>query len=745
MVELARELARHPAVHRVDLLTRQICDSTVHDSYSIPEECLQKGEGKFGGSFIVRLPCGPRDVYIRKEELWPHIREFADRGLEHAKKTLNSLGEAGEPCELYYIHGHYADAGEVAALMAQTLGVDMVLTGHSLGRNKLEHLLASGKQSLSVIESTYSIGRRIEAEERALDEAVMVITSTQQEIHDQWGLYHGYDGGKLHSVSRRRRTEYHMPLMCVVPPGLDFHGLKAPERHSDSKDEGDDPWSLTPVHDRPEPPIWREVFKFLSNPRKPVILALSRPDAKKNIATLVRAFGRNETLKELANLVLIMGNRNVIDSLPKGSKSVLMDVLKLVDAYDLYGLVAFPKRHRQDQVKDIYALAERTRGIFINPALQEPFGLTLIEASAYGVPIVATRHGGPVDIVATLENGFLVDPLSEEEIGNALVKILTEKNLWEEFSRIGSANIHAYSWKAHCEKSLNRLENEKRYIKSVQRITPMGGSWDDRYFRASLTDPSLEDFSAKSPKDVASIDDQAMRFDPESRRAEEERDSGRPRVATRTRLVVVMLDNSSLAGQALRLLKSIIASAYGRRSERMSTSKVGFGIASMLSLDKTSTLAEQSGVKVRHLISMPVEFVLCGALQMSEIDFVVCNSGADLFVRSSGTEMTSYEPYDVHIDERWNKDAIERVLERMWADRQKQKHLLSPVKIPTGHFHIVKEVAKKPVENIDDVATVDRVRAQLRRVGIRVGCTLQVPNLSEKTEGGLLEQSSLLG
>ena len=39
------------------------------------------------------------------------------------------------------MHGHYADAGEVAALMASTLGIDMVMTGHSLGRNKLEHLL----------------------------------------------------------------------------------------------------------------------------------------------------------------------------------------------------------------------------------------------------------------------------------------------------------------------------------------------------------------------------------------------------------------------------------------------------------------------------------------------------------------------------------------------------------------------------------------------------------------------------
>lgn len=58
----------------------------------------------------------------------------------HAKHMLQALGEARTPCELYVVHGHYADAGEVAALMSSTLDIDMVMTGHSLGRNKLEHL-----------------------------------------------------------------------------------------------------------------------------------------------------------------------------------------------------------------------------------------------------------------------------------------------------------------------------------------------------------------------------------------------------------------------------------------------------------------------------------------------------------------------------------------------------------------------------------------------------------------------------
>jgi hypothetical protein len=49
--------------------------------------------------------------------------------------------QSSSPVALYAVHGHYADAGEASALMAHTLGVPMVLTGHSLGRNKLDHLL----------------------------------------------------------------------------------------------------------------------------------------------------------------------------------------------------------------------------------------------------------------------------------------------------------------------------------------------------------------------------------------------------------------------------------------------------------------------------------------------------------------------------------------------------------------------------------------------------------------------------
>lgn len=46
-----------------------------------------------------------------------------------------------------------------------------------------------------------------------------------------------------------------------------------------------------------------QVMRFFTNPHKPMILALSRPDPKKNVTTLLKAFGECKPLRELANLV----------------------------------------------------------------------------------------------------------------------------------------------------------------------------------------------------------------------------------------------------------------------------------------------------------------------------------------------------------------------------------------------------------------------------------------------------------
>ncbi|PPR99579.1 hypothetical protein GOBAR_AA21090 [Gossypium barbadense] len=409
VVELARALGSMPGVYRVDLLTRQVASLDVDWSYGEPTEMLTPRNsedfmdeiGESSGAYIVRIPFGPKDKYIPKELLWPHIPEFVDGALSHIIQMSHVLGEqigSGKPVWPVAIHGHYADAGNSAALLSGALNVPMLFTGHSLGRDKLEQLLKQGRLSKDEINTTYKIMRRIEAEELSLDASEIVITSTRQEIDEQWRLYDGFDPvleRKLRARIRRNVSCYgrFMPRMVIIPPGMEFHHIVPQDGDMDGEVEGNEEHPSSP-----DPPIWSEIMRFFSNPRKPMILALARPDPKKNITTLVKAFGECRPLRELANLTLIMGNRDGIDEMSSTNASVLLSVLKLIDKYDLYGQVAYPKHHKQFEVPDIYRLAAKTKGVFINPAFIEPFGLTLIEAAAHGLPIVATKNGGPVDI-----------------------------------------------------------------------------------------------------------------------------------------------------------------------------------------------------------------------------------------------------------------------------------------------------------------------------------------------------------
>lgn len=56
-----------------------------------------------------------------------------------------------------------------------------------------------------------------------------------------------------------------------------------------------------------------------------------------------------------------MGNRDDIEEMSTTNASVLLSILKLIDKYDLYGHVAYPKHHKQSDVPEIYRLAAKTK------------------------------------------------------------------------------------------------------------------------------------------------------------------------------------------------------------------------------------------------------------------------------------------------------------------------------------------------------------------------------------------------
>lgn len=166
-----------------------------------------------------------------------------------------------------WIHSHYADAGYVAAELSAHLHVPFVHSAHSLGIPKLEKLLDAGVPRQESFQK-YQFERRFEAEESVLANSEFVVTSTEREV----GLFSDYSNSEY--------AEYH-----VLPPGIDsgrfypyYEGVPDGRLRSD-----DEKQAVQMAGER--------IARFLNDPSKPLILAVCRPDKRKNIDGLLHAYG----------------------------------------------------------------------------------------------------------------------------------------------------------------------------------------------------------------------------------------------------------------------------------------------------------------------------------------------------------------------------------------------------------------------------------------------------------------------
>ncbi len=145
---------------------------------------------------------------------------------------------------------------------------------------------------------------------------------------------------------------------------------------------------------------------------------------------MIKAYDEDNELQAMANLAIFAGIRKDISQKEDNERDVLTRMLLLMDKYNLYGKMAIPKKHDfEHEVPELYRIAAKKRGVFVNPALTEPFGLTLLESLACGLPIVATHDGGPKDIISNCQSGVLVDPTDTSAIAQAIKEILAHQDL----------------------------------------------------------------------------------------------------------------------------------------------------------------------------------------------------------------------------------------------------------------------------------------------------------------------------
>jgi spore coat protein SA len=108
------------------------------------------------------------------------------------------------------------------------------------------------------------------------------------------------------------------------------------------------------------------------------------------------------------------------------------------------------------RVVDYYREAD----VLINPSFSEAFGMSLVEAMACQVPVVATRVGGMTEIVEDTHAGLLVGPGDATALADAILRLLADDDLRERMGQAGRRRaIERYSWEQVTESLIHLYED----------------------------------------------------------------------------------------------------------------------------------------------------------------------------------------------------------------------------------------------------------------------------------------------
>ena len=165
------------------------------------------------------------------------------------------------------------------------------------------------------------------------------------------------------------------------------------------------------------------------------ILFVGTLEARKNVGTLLRAYGRVRAQVPSAPRLVLAGRRT-----PDADAWLRM----AVDP-PLAGQVEYLGYIRDEERRGLFDSAS----MFVLPSYHEGFGIPVLEAMAAGVPVVVSRRGALPEVVG--DAGALVDPEDEEGLAAAMVRYLTDSQAATDAAARGVRRAREYSWDASAQ------------------------------------------------------------------------------------------------------------------------------------------------------------------------------------------------------------------------------------------------------------------------------------------------------
>ncbi|PWA97579.1 sucrose synthase/cyanobacteria [Artemisia annua] len=446
--------------HLVDELEKMICDD---------DTCRQKlADGPFGQILNwaqegIILPPYVAFAVRPRPGVWEFLR------LNDAASEISAELQ-GVPDLLI---GNYSDGNLVASLLSNKLGVTQCNIAHALEKTKYPDSDLYWKK----FDEKYHFSCQFTADLLAMNNADFIITSTYQEIAGTKNTVGQYENHAAFTLPGLYRVVHGIdvfdPKFNIVSPGADmtiYFSYAEKEKR------------LTSLHATIEKllydPEQNDVHVGnISDPSKPMIFSMARLDHVKNITGLVECYAKNSKLRELANLVVVAGYNDVKKSSDREEISEIEKMHNLMKEYKLDGQMRWiSAQTNRARNGELYRYIADGRGIFVQPAFYEAFGLTVVEAMTCGLPTFATCHGGPAEIIEDGVSGFHLDPYHPEKMSTAMVdffqKCNQDKSYWLKISEGGLKRIQEkYTWKIYAERlmTLAGVYSFWKYVSKLER------------------------------------------------------------------------------------------------------------------------------------------------------------------------------------------------------------------------------------------------------------------------------------
>ncbi|PZO65054.1 MAG: hypothetical protein DI498_09970 [Paracoccus denitrificans] len=397
----AKAQASRPDVARVDIVTRRFDEPALGPEYAIPDQ-------KIGPKLCIRRLSSASNRYLTKEALADELPSLTGAFLQMLARM---------PRRPDVTHCHFSDAAALGLAARERFGIPMIYTPHSLGLDKANCDSVGGDAGATAAIAGEPVSpARLRQERAAIRGADAIIASSRDEAERQVAAYDPASSGRV--------------------------------------------WRINPGIILPDAPHDGAAKKLLAatldHPERPFILAIARPVQKKNLISLMRAYRQSADLQAKANLVILAGQGG--DEAEQ--TAVRLALRQMADL--IPGKICLPPRHAPSLVPQLYRQAAAQGGVFVNPALHEPFGLTLIEAARFGLPVVATRNGGPVDIIGAIGHGVLIDPLDLDAIAAACTGIVSDPAQWQRYAANAARHHHAFDWNSWADQVMTVCHRVKR-------------------------------------------------------------------------------------------------------------------------------------------------------------------------------------------------------------------------------------------------------------------------------------------